>query len=116
MLALIFQLSSVNAKKLTCANFTGEKNEDCNYITSSDLCENDKDLALNELFEQSYEYYGEIYNPNTEFQVVVPKSEIITFDNKSLVLASKIAFFGLFNYFVFSLTKSNFIIKWLNAV
>ena len=33
-----------------------------------------------------------------------------------LILAGKIFFVGLFNYFMFSLTKSAFIVKWLGAV
>lgn len=114
-LSLICQLAE--AHELTCENFTQEKKVDCEYIMNAGLGSEDEQLALNALFEQSYNY-DEVWTYNIPIQnsVELPKREINAFDIKNLVLASKIFFFGFINYIVFSITKSNIVLKWLSAV
>lgn len=116
-LALISQLSFTSALELTCQNFTGDKEEDCEYLTSQGFSYEDEQEALNILWEQSYEYEGYIWEPITEETTIeVINPQIKPFDLHNLVLASKIFFFGFINYVVFSLTKSNLILKWLSVV
>lgn len=101
--------------ELHCSNFTdSDRREDCNYVIHNGLSDDEEQELLCILWENSYEF--EPWQP-TETVVVVPDFGVIpsNIDNSRFILAGKIFLFCLFNYFVFSLSKSSFIRKWLNA-
>lgn len=116
-LFLIFQLELSHASELHCSNFTGQKEQDCNYITNSGYTEDEEQELLNALWEQSYEYETN-WNPTipNSYNETIPIQKSDWLIDSDLILASKIFFFGVFNYIVFSITKTSFILKWLSAV
>lgn len=117
-LSLIFQFELSSALKLQCSNFTEQKETDCNYIIKSGYSYDEEQELLNVLWEQSYNYDGEVWNPTIpdSYSETIPIPQSTWLESGSLILASKIIFFGLFNYIIFSITKLNFILKWLTAV
>ncbi len=100
---------------LECANFTeSAKINDCRYITNGDLSESEEEQLICGLWDQTY-YYEKYNPPEYEFNIdlALTYKEI---DNSRFILAGKIFAFGFLNYFLFSLTKSTVIVKWLTAL
>ncbi len=96
---------------LECANFTeSDKINDCHYITERGLPEEQEVLCA--LWEQSYDF--DSYKPE-EYELKIDFStEDKKINNSRFRTAFKISLFGLFNYLVFSLTKSSRLIKWFS--
>jgi hypothetical protein len=100
---------------LECGNFTQtDKIADCNFIVSHGFSHNEEQSALCVLWDEDYAYpeYQPVYQqlqPNVALQ-----SNPIS--NSSFLLAGKIGVFLIFNYFLFSLTKSSFLKRWFNVV
>jgi len=113
---MTISLNIVSGLELSCANFTGDKKTDCSYLTSQGFSYEDEQEALNILWEQGYDF-DDTWEPSEPIEIIVPTIERTSFFNTSeMILFSKIFFFGLMNYVVFSLTKSSVVLKWLNAV
>ena len=101
---------------LECANFTqSDKIADCNFVSSQGLSYDDQQSVLCVLWDEDYSYtvyqspnYAPL-QPNLSLQA----SQI---SNTRFLLAGKITVFLLFNYFIFSLTKSVYFKKCLLAV
>ena len=100
---------------LECGNFTeSDKINDCHYITNGELSQTEEQQLICGLWDQSYyfeKYQTSTYELNTELALSQK-----TIDNSSYILAGKILAFGFLNYFLFSLTKSSVIVKWLTAL
>ncbi len=101
---------------LECANFTqSDKIADCNYVNSQGLSYDDQQNVLCVLWDNDYSYtvYQQpIYaplQPNLSLQA----NQI---SNTRFLLAGKITVFLIFNYFLFSLTKSVYLKKCLHVV
>ena len=97
---------------LECANFTtSDKVQDCQYITSQGLPEEQEVLCI--LWDQSYSFNGawEPQNNQSNINFSIQTTEI---EDTRFILAGKIIIFGFFNYFTFSvLTKSSLLRKCL---
>jgi hypothetical protein len=100
---------------LQCGNFTSDKKDDCKYVTSQALSEDDKQDLLCILWEQSYEYeaWQPQLNDSIDTNLFLESKQI---DNSSFILLGKIVVFFFANYVIFSITKSTFLLKWVTAV
>lgn len=99
---------------LTCANFTGDKHTDCQYIRGQDLEEGEEQDLLWILWEQGYE--SDSYHHQTQTVTIDLALNYNEIETSRFILASKITFFALFNYFLVSLTKWSVIARCLPAV
>jgi hypothetical protein len=98
---------------LQCGNFTSDKKDDCNYVTSQALSKDDKQELLCILWEQSYEY--EIWQPQLNDSIDTNLSvEAQEIDNSSFILLGKVVVFFFANYVIFSITKWFVLAKWLS--
>ena len=85
---------------------------------NSGYSDDEEQELLNALWEQSYSYEEINWNsdiPNN-YDKTIPIYQTNWLNDEDLILASRIFFFGLFNYIIFSISKSNFLLKWLTAV
>ncbi|OIO42601.1 hypothetical protein AUJ63_02320 [Candidatus Pacearchaeota archaeon CG1_02_35_32] len=101
---------------LECANFTGQKQEDCNYISSEGFNKDEEQQLFCALWEQEYGWEG--YHP-PDYPPIDPDLSLDynEIDTSRFILASKIVLFLLFNYFLYCIiTKPSWSKKWLSAV
>lgn len=101
---------------LECANFTqSDKIADCQFVTSQSLTYGEQQDVLCGLWDEDYSY--SVYQPSL-YPPLQPnvslQAELIS--NTRFLLAGKITVFLLFNYFLFSLTKSAYFKKCLPAL
>ena len=116
-LALIFPagLALACPAKLKCSNFTQmDKRADCNFVNSQSLTQSEKQQVICGLWDEEYGYptYQPSINSSIQFNPGLEPSQI---NNTRFLLAGKITAFLLFNYFLFSLTKSLYFKKCLPA-
>lgn len=100
---------------LECANFTeSDKIQDCNYIESHGLNEDEEQELFCALWTEGYGFTP--WQPR-EYQIIPPdfSQQAEQIDNSTLILAGRIALFLTLNYIIFSTAKLSFIKKWLNA-
>ena len=101
---------------LECEDFEGLKLENCEEIMDSDLSDDEKEVVLQLLEEDSADDYEEEWSIIVEYQGEGYSGTINEIETERLILAWKIFLFGAFNYFVFSvLTKSSFASRWRNV-
>ena len=116
-LALIFPagLALACPSKLKCSNFTQmDKRNDCNFVMSQGLSQSEKQQVICGLWDEEYGY--QIYQPSKHPPIQFnPVLEVNQVSNTRFLLAGKITAFLLFNYFLFSLTKSLYFKKCLPA-
>jgi len=99
---------------LECSNFTqSDKLADCYFVTSQSLSYNEQQDVLCGLWDEDYGY--SVYQP-TLYPALQPSVSLQAdpISNSRFLLAGKITVFLLFNYFLFSLTKSVYFKKWLS--
>ena len=117
-LALIFSAGRVLAcpSPLECSNFTqSDKIADCNFVNSQALSYEDQQNVLCGLWDEDYGYnvYQPTIYPPLQPAIALQANPI---SNTRFLLAGKITVFLLFNYFLFSLTKSAYFKKCLPAL
>ncbi|MEK6847117.1 MAG: hypothetical protein AABY16_03035 [Nanoarchaeota archaeon] len=101
---------------LECANFTqSDKIADCNFVNSQALSYEDQQNVLCGLWDEDYGY--NVYQ-STLYLPLQPSIALQAdpISNTRFLLAGKITVFLLFNYFLFSLTKSAYFKKCLPAL
>ena len=117
-LALIFPagLALACPSKLKCSNFTqADKRTDCNFVMSQSLSSSEKQQVICGLWDESYEY--ETYKPSNHPPIKANFTlEAEPISNTRFLLAGKITVFLVFNYIIFSLTKSLYFKKCLPAL
>lgn len=110
---LLLQVATACPSALVCGNFTNTaKLQDCNYLISQGLSNQEKQEVLCILWDQEYDfppYQNPVY-PQAQANFAFSYNEIET---SRFVMAGKIGLFIAFNYCLFSLlTKPSFIRKW----
>ena len=111
-LALLFWAGlALACPSLKCGNFTGQKQDDCKFISSQGFNENEEQELFCALWEGEYGF--ESYQTKSYLLVVDLSMNAEDIETSRIVTAGKIFLFGLFNYLVFSATKLKALARWL---
>lgn len=114
-IALFISSLSSACPYLECANFTGQKHEDCSYIHSQGFNKDEEQQLYCALWDLDYNWKSYQFPdyPPIEPDLGMDYDKI---DTSRFILAGKIVLFLLFNYFLYCLlTKTSWSKRWLNA-